>query len=212
MTIDDGSDADALEPPLPRLHIPQHLYQPLLLACTAQVSQVGDQLSLLDDLPVALRISPPPLNDGEARLVWDLRRVWERISRLPDWAGVDVVLLRNLAGVGVGLFAAEGFYPDFLMWLKRGKDQALAFVEPKGLRHQWPQDKFDLLDAVVPGWTFSVPVRGFVLTTNTEQELQTHQTGFSWPTAPACLLAQDPAGDYVESMLRQLRKAMPVTP
>jgi len=210
--LDDGSDVDTLGPPLPRLHIPQHLYRPLLLASTAQVSQVGDQLSLLDDQPVALRISPPPLNDGEARLVWDLHRVWERISRLPDWAEVDVVLLRNLAGVGVGLFAAEGFYPDFLLWLKRGKDQALAFVEPKGLRHQWPADKFELLDTVVPTWAFSVPVRGFVLTTNTEKELQAHQTGFSWSTAPACLLAQDLDGDYVESILRHLRTVMPAMP
>jgi len=72
--------------------------------------------------------------------------------------------------------------------------------------------RFVLVHKVVPTWGFSVPVRGFVLTTNTETELQTHQAGFTWSTAPACLLAQDLDGDYVESMLRRLRKAMPVTP
>jgi hypothetical protein len=56
-----------------------------------------------------------------------------KIQALPAWEDVEVVLLRNLAGVGVGLFAAEGFFPDFLLWLKRDNHQALAFVEPQGL-------------------------------------------------------------------------------
>ena len=207
--IDSGTDADSFGPPLPRLHIPQHLYSPLLLAASAEPANVGDQLSLLDEQPVALRISPPPLQDSEARLVWDVRRVWERIHKRPLWAGVDLVLLRNLAGVGVGLFAAEGFYPDFLMWLKRGTSQALAFVEPKGLRHQWPQDKFDLLMDVVPSWSFSVPVRGFVLSSNTEAELRIIRPGFSWADAPPVLLHQDVDGAYVERVLQNLLVLLP---
>lgn len=207
--LGDGSDGDSLGPPLPRLHIPQHLYGPLLLAAPAKVSQAGDQLSLLDDQPVALRISPPPLEDSEARLVWDVRRVWERLHVLPAWKGVDVVLLRNLAGVGVGLFAAEGFFPDFLMWLARGNDQVLAFVEPKGLRHQWPADKFALLEHVVPTWTFSVPVRGFVLSANSEAEINKIQPGFSWDQSPPVLLHQDLNGDYIEVMLGRLAALLP---
>lgn len=200
----DGTDADELGLPLPRLHIPQHLYGPLLLAAPAATVEAGAQLSLLDDQPVGLRISPPALENSEARLVWDLRRVWARMHTEATWAGVEVVLLRNLAGVGVGLFAAEGFYPDFLLWLKRGKAQALAFVEPKGLRHQWPADKFHLLENVVPKWNFSVPVSGFVLSANTEQELQTHQPGFTWATAPSVLLHQDVEGNYVSQLLLTL--------
>ena len=189
---------------MPRLHIPQHLYGPLLLAAPAATVEAGAQLSLLDDQPVGLRISPPALENSEARLVWDLRRVWARMHTEATWAGVEVVLLRNLAGVGVGLFAVEGFYPDFLLWLKRGKAQALAFVEPKGLRHQWPADKFHLLENVVPKWNFSVPVSGFVLSANTEQELQTHQPGFTWATAPSVLLHQDVEGNYVSQLLLTL--------
>ncbi len=207
--LGDGTDCDSLGPPLPRLHIPQHLYSPLLLAAPAKVSQAGDQLSLLDDQPVALRISPPPLQDSEARLVWDVRRVWERLHRLAPWSDIDVVLLRNLAGVGVGLFAADGFYPDFLMWLSRGKHQVLAFVEPKGLRHQWPQDKFDLLETVVPSWSFSVPVRGFVLSSNTQVEIDKIQPGFTWEKAPSVLFHQDPTGDYVERLLARLSALLP---
>lgn len=200
-----GSDADTLGLPLPRLHMPQHLYAPLLLAAPAATVEAGQQLSLLDDQPVSLRISPPPLEHSEARLVWDLRRIWQGLNMEPAWAGIEVVLLRNLAGVGVGLFAAEGFYPDFLLWLKRGNSQALAFVEPKGLRHQWPVDKFHLLQNVVPNWKFSVPVCGFVLSGNTEQALQTHQAGFTWATAPSVLLQQDAQGGYIRRLLLHLR-------
>jgi len=120
------------------------------------------------------------------------------------WDRLLVVLLRNLSGVGVGLFAAEGFYPDFLLWLKRGDAQALAFVEPKGLRHQWPQDKFDLLEKVVPSWQFSVPICGFVLSSNSQAELHKIQPGFTWATAPAVLLHQDMEGKYVERLLAEL--------
>lgn len=207
--LGDGSDGDSLGPPLPRLHIPQHLYGPLLLAAPAKVSQSGDQLSLLDDQPVALRISPPPLQDSEARLVWDVRRVWERLHVLPAWRGIDIVLLRNLAGVGVGLFAAEGFFPDFLMWLARGNDQVLAFVEPKGLRHQWPAEKFALLEHVVPTWSFSVPVRGFVLSANSQAEIGKIQPGFTWDQSPSVLLHQDLNGDYIEHMLDRLVALLP---
>ena len=138
-----------------------------------------------------------------------MRRVWERLHSQTAWKGIDVVLLRNLAGVGVGLFAAEGFFPDFLMWLARGKHQVLAFVEPKGLRHQWPRDKFDLLETVLPNWEFSVPVRGFVLSANSQAEIDRIQPGFSWDSAPSVLLQQDARGDYVERLLTELAALLP---
>jgi hypothetical protein len=205
MALDQGQDVDTLALPLPRLHIPQHLYAPLLMKAPATVHADSGQLSLLDDQPVTLRLSPPPLEDGEARFVWDLRRHWEAMHGLPEWAGIEVAVLRNLSGVGVRLFAAEGFFPDFLLWIKRGPQQALAFIEPKGLRHQWPQDKFDLLDKTVPTWQFSVPVRGFVLSGNTEEELQRIRPGFRWAQDHGCLIHQDAHGRYMVNVLKQLR-------
>lgn len=199
--LDSGWGTDTLGPPLPGLHVPQHLYAPLLLAAPAAPVQTDGQLSLLEDQPLTLRISPPPLENSEARLVWDVRRRWEQLHNLPQWEGVEVVLLRNLAGVGVGLFASEGFFPDFLLWLTRGKHQALAFVEPKGLRHQWPGEKFRLLEQVVATWKFSVPICGYVLSANTEAELGKIQPDFSWGSAPSVLLQQDVQGDYVETLL-----------
>jgi hypothetical protein len=208
--LSSGEDTDTLGPPLPRLHVPQHLYAPLLLAAPAAPVQADGQLNLLDDQPLTLRISPPPLENSEARLVWDVRRKWEQLHGLPLWQGVEVVLLRNLAGVGVGLFAAEGFFPDFLLWLKRGQHQVLAFVEPKGLRHQWPADKFRLLEDVVPTWKFSVPICGYVLSGNTEAELRKIQPDFCWGT-PKVLLQQDAQGGYVETLLRDMLELLPET-
>jgi len=202
--LEAGTDEDDLGLPLPRLHVPQHLYAPLLMNAPAQVQAESGQLTLLEEQPTTLRISPPPLEDGEARLVWDLRRCWEALHNRPEWTDVEVALLRNLSGVGVRLFAAEGFFPDFLLWIKRGSEQALAFVEPKGLRHQWPQDKFDLLDATVPSWTFSVPIRGFVLSPNTATEIGRIQPGFNWAEAPPCLRHQDVDGQYVGGILKDL--------
>lgn len=206
--LDQGQDADALALPLPRLHVPQHVYAPLLIKAPATVHPESGQLSLLDDQPVTWRISPPPLEDGEARFVWDLRRHWASLHAQPEWAGIEVALLRNLSGVGVRLFATEGFFPDFLLWIKRGEQQALAFIEPKGLRHQWPQDKLDLLDKTVPTWQFSVPVRGFVLSTNSDDELRRIRPGFSWEQDHGCLKQQDAHGRYVLTILDQLKKLL----
>lgn len=113
-------------------------------------------------------------------------------------------MLRNLVGVGVGLFAQDGFYPDFLLWLARGPHQVLAFVEPKGLRLAWPQDKIDLLTDMVPQWNFTIPVRGFMVSSNTEEELSRLKGGFSWSTAPGCLLQQDADARYIDDMLGKL--------
>jgi len=45
------------------------------------------------------------------------RFVWKRLlaTNGDKWADVKVVALRDLSGVGLGLFAADGFYPDFLL-------------------------------------------------------------------------------------------------
>lgn len=202
--IEAGAGADDLLPPLPRLHAPQHLYRPLLVASEAKVDMVSGQLSLLDMPPSAMRISPPPLVESEARFVWDLRRRWEVLHTQTVWQGCEVAVLRNLVGVGVGLFAQDGFYPDFLLWLARGPHQVLAFVEPKGLRLAWPQDKIDLLTDIVPQWTFSIPVRGFMVSANTDEELARLPGGLRWSAAPACLLRQDAEAHYIDVMLGKL--------
>ena len=103
---------------LPRLHFDRHLYQPLLLQ--------RDEHLVSD---------PPGLNEGERRFVSDLRVFWElRRDELPE--GAALFLLRNLdRGRGVGFFERRGFYPDFILWVKRREEQRIVFIEPHGMVH-----------------------------------------------------------------------------
>ena len=63
-------------------------------------------------------------------------------------AAKEVFLLRNLSrGKGIGFFENEGFYPDFILWVKDGKTQRIVFVEPHGMLHEkayWTSDKAQL--------------------------------------------------------------------
>lgn len=107
---------------LPRVHFDRHLYQPLL--------------AHLDDVTAA----PPALDKHESALV----------ARTRDWllanssanAGKDVFLLRNQSrGHGIGFFEDAGFYPDFILWIKQGKQQHIVFIDPHGmLLDSDPQD------------------------------------------------------------------------
>lgn len=102
------------------IHFDRHLYQPLLVNQNER-----------DDVD----ISPPGLNKGEYRFVVDLKDFWEqeRDKRLTD---VDLFLLRNQSrGKGIGFFASSGFYPDFILWIKKDDRQRIVFVEPHGMLH-----------------------------------------------------------------------------
>lgn len=105
------------------LHInfDRHLYQPLLLKSTGLVA-----------------ISPPGLEESELRFVVDLRDFWNnRRQELPD--NMELFLLRNLSrGKGVGFFEKEGFYPDFILWIKNNNTQRIVFIEPHGMIHAGP--------------------------------------------------------------------------
>ena len=55
--------------------------------------------------------------------------------------GYDVYLLRNQTSQGaVGVFVDGGFYPDFILWLVKGDQQKVIFIDPKGLRNHRPDD------------------------------------------------------------------------
>ncbi|MFC2020725.1 DEAD/DEAH box helicase family protein [Chloroflexota bacterium] len=104
---------------LPNIHFDRHLYQPLLI-------ERGDRL-----------ISKPPgLNQEEQRFVNDLREL-VRQETSKSLANKEIFLLRNLSrGKGVGFFENEGFYPDFILWIKEGSQQRVVFVEPHGMLHE----------------------------------------------------------------------------
>ncbi|WP_339889900.1 DEAD/DEAH box helicase family protein [Neptuniibacter pectenicola] len=99
----------------------RHFYQPLLAATQG-----------LD-----FQVTPVSLNKGERDFVQDIQKAYE--AKIFD--GYDVYLLRNQTGQGaVGVFIDGGFYPDFILWLVKGDQQKVIFIDPKGLRNHTPED------------------------------------------------------------------------
>lgn len=205
--------SDDLAPPLPRLYFDRHLYQPLLLAQPMVLVEAGGQLALFGGdgaPPQGLRISPPGLNEGESRFVWDLRKFWDANHDKGAWTNTHLFLLRNPASGGVTLFRQEGFAPDFLLWLKRGDAQVLAFIDPKGLGKTWPEDKIEMLKGL-DTLTLSLPVRGY-LATPTPREALALSPGIGSDNAN---LAQEHVylqeGDYVERLIHEIAGALSST-
>ncbi len=116
--------------PLPNIHFDRHLYQPLLV-------EAGDNV----------RTEPPGLKASEKGFVRKLRD-YVKAEASKSLSDSQVFLLRNLSrGRGVGFFENEGFYPDFILWLKTGSHQRIVFVEPHGMRQErayWRDDKVRL--------------------------------------------------------------------
>ena len=106
------------DPPLPRIHFDRHLYQPLLL-------EDG-----------RIEMSPPGLVESERRFVSDLREYWAA-NQDASLSDVEAFLLRNQSrGAGVGFYEKDGFYPDFILWIKQGDAQRLVFIEPHGMMNE----------------------------------------------------------------------------
>ena len=104
---------------LPNIFFDRHLYQPLLV-------ERGDKV----------KSSPPGLNKDEQRFVIDLRE-FVRQEAGKSLADKEIFLLRNLSrGRGVGFFENEGFYPDFILWIKEEHMQRIVFIEPHGMLHE----------------------------------------------------------------------------
>jgi len=197
------AELEDLEEPLPRLHIDAHLYGPLLLRDAAGG---GPRQLRIGERP-DVRSRPSGLVASELRFLVDLREHWEELTASPDWKSYEVFLLRNLPRRGVGFFQTAGFYPDFLLWLKKGNAQALAFVEPHGMV-RWDQVKIDLLRDI-RALTLSMPTLAYIVT-----ETQPHAIGAIGRVASGeewlrnqNVLLQDGAG-YVADILSDLRGAV----
>lgn len=98
----------------------RHLFQPLFHV------RKGGKISVL----------PVSLNESEFEFVKDLKAWTETNTKLLERDKVEVFLLRNMSrGKGVGFFEAQGFYPDFILWVLKGDKQYVTFVEPHGILH-----------------------------------------------------------------------------
>ena len=192
-------DEDTREP-LPRLHLDEHLYAPLLLASDG-----------LPDGAAVVKSVPMGLVGSERRFLLDLRSYWYDAWEAPDWDDIDVFLLRNLPKKGIGFFQTGGFYPDFMLWMQRGDQQALAFVDPHGVVHQ-EQEKLDLLGFIRGDLTQQLcfPIFAFIVT-DTELKQVKWLTGTD-KEKRARLRAQHvltmDGSEYIEAMLREMLAAL----
>jgi hypothetical protein len=98
----------------------QHLYKPLIYIDSKKYRDL-------------VRISPVALNKGEYRFVKDLKHYFETNPEVLE--GKKLFLLRNASRKGIGFFEANGFYPDFILWIIEKDHQYISFIDPKGLRN-----------------------------------------------------------------------------
>ncbi|MCU0770494.1 MAG: DEAD/DEAH box helicase family protein [Verrucomicrobia bacterium] len=112
------------EKPIPRLHIDQSLFNPLLL---------NPADFKLEDVSV----SPPGLGKNERNFVSDLRSFWAAHRAEEPYRHYEIHLLRNMPKVGVGFFIHSGFYPDFILWARDRRDRTtyVRFLDPHGMHH-----------------------------------------------------------------------------
>ena len=100
----------------------KHLYQPLL----SYPLKKGEK----QEIPV----SPVALNESETEF---LNAIMKYCNQQPqELQGCELYLLRNKSKQGTGFFINAGFYPDFIMWIVKGKQQWINFIEPHGMLHE----------------------------------------------------------------------------
>lgn len=81
-----------------------------------------------------IQVFPVALNDSEYQFMFDLEKQIEKIREEHKFE--EIFLLRNQSKKGIGFFAeGNNFYPDFLLWINKGKTQYLTFIDPKGIRN-----------------------------------------------------------------------------
>lgn len=180
---------------LPNVVFDRHLYQPLL-------KDRGDEV----------KVSPPGLEESEERFVETLRSYCLRDNRTD---GEKVFLLRNLSrGKGIGFFATAGFYPDFILWVKRGDgSQKVIFVEPHGMRNDNPppyNEKVnlylaleDLSDRLVQNGGPNLHLDSYIVSATPFHEL-TSRWGEGWTRerfAQKHVLFEDDLGERMQDIL-----------
>ncbi len=183
--------------PLPRLHVDQHLYHPLL------IKEISTGQSGVSSTPVSLMAS-------ERDFLTHLRSAWQNNSSNQDWQEYELYVLRNLPRKGIGFFKTAGFYPDFLLWLRKGSDQVLVFVDPKGLVY-WSdaeEEKVSLLQAIHTLYTTGVvrlPMLGYIVTPTEPDKIPAVPTGMNKPAYLASRNVLLQQGDYIHVILDAAR-------
>ncbi|MEN3014388.1 MAG: DEAD/DEAH box helicase family protein [Endomicrobiia bacterium] len=102
---------------LPRVYFDRHLFLPILLK----------------DKRIE-KITPEGLVESEEKFIVGLREYLKNNNTILK--NSEIFLLKNFPKSGVGFyFSLWGFYPDFIMWIKKKSHQKIVFIDPKGLEH-----------------------------------------------------------------------------
>ncbi len=101
---------------LPRVNIYNSLYIPLLIKTKN------------------INIQPDYLVESEVEFIKGIREYfWNNQDKIKK---NEIYLLRNNLHSGVGFqLTLSKYYPDFIMWVKKGTKMLIAFIDPKGLEH-----------------------------------------------------------------------------
>jgi len=116
------------------IHLDNHLYTPLI------IWKAGKE---------DIKSIPVKLNEGETKFVKDFKDYLQRNKSL--FNDSNIFLLRNLSRKGIGFFISSGFYPDFIIWLKKENEQHMIFLDPKGIRNlgNFKDDKIQLCTSYI---------------------------------------------------------------
>ncbi len=99
-----------------------HIYQPLLREVIKNRDGEKD-----------LKITPDKLNAGEKKFVQDAAAYFKDN---PDFKEYEIYLMRNVETLkSIGIYLnddSQVFYPDFILWLIKGDNIYINFIDPKG--------------------------------------------------------------------------------
>ena len=113
------------------IHFDNHLYTPLII---------------WEKNKKKVRSVPVKLNEGETEFIKAFKNFLDLKENKHKLKDSEVFLLRNLSKKGIGFFLSSGFYPDFIIWVRKGNSQHMIFVDPKGIRNlgNFNDDKIQL--------------------------------------------------------------------
>lgn len=149
----------------------QHLYRPLIYMDAFKFKDI-------------VRLSPVGLVESEYKFIDHLRKFYE--SNPAFFIDRKLYLLRNASRKGVGFFEANGFYPDFILWLVEKEHQYISFIDPKGLRQingfNHPKLRFyktmkEKIEARVREKDKAVTLNSFIISPTTHDEVKHWQGG-----------------------------------
>jgi hypothetical protein len=148
-----------------------HLYNPLVFF---------DNKSYKD----IVRLSPVALNDSENQFITDLKHFHKNNPGF--FKNRMLYVLRNQSRKGIGFFEANGFYPDFILWVIEGDHQYITFIDPKGLRQisgfEHPKLRFhksikNTIEKFVREKDDKVTLNAFIVSQTSHEEVRHWQNG-----------------------------------